>query len=184
MKQFAILLMAVLVAAPLAAPLAAESITAIYSVGISHEAKRVSGETVARDVGKFRVSTGFDAGTATDDAQIDTVWSVQAQVSSSSAVSYDLQSLAGKFGDTLVFERVKFFGIHNLDGTDTLRIGSGTTPWAFGQATQTVVTIPPYGSWCQSGPLNGWDASVTARLINIESTAGLASFDLVIGGVR
>jgi len=161
-----------------------DSLSTLFSVGFSHELKHVSKETITRDVGKFKYSMGFDNGTATDSAQANAVYTVQAQVSSGTRVSYDLQSLTDAFGGSIVFNRIKGFALKNLDGTDSVIIGSGTTPWAFGMATQTTVTIPPYGVYCLSWPYAGADASVAARLIKIEGAAAVASFDLVILGVE
>jgi len=168
----------------LCAAAGAETITALYTLSASHETKRVSGETVARDVGKFRDACGFDYGTSTQAAEINAVWSVRGEVSSSSAAAYNLLSLTDKFGDALAFSRVKAFAVKNLSAADSLIIGSGTTSFTFGQATATAVTVPPMGSMGFSSPLAGFNASVTASVVNIISDGGVASFDLVIMGLK
>lgn len=173
-----------LVLASVAATVGGDSLSALFSVGLSHELKHVSGETITRDEGKFRYSMGFDNGSATDSVQANAVYNVRGEVSSGSRVSYDLQALTDAFGGAIVLNRVKAFSLKNLDGSDSLILGSGAACFALGQATQTAVTIPPYGVYCVSAPYAGWDASITARLIKIEGSAALASFDLVLLGVE
>lgn len=170
--------------ASLAVTVSGDSLTALFTVSLSHDQKSVSGETVTRDAGRFRSSTGFDYGTSTAAAEVSAGYSVRGQVSSGTRLSYDLQSLTDKLGNAVVFNRIKAASIKNLDATTSLIIGSGTTPWAAGMATPTTITLPPLGVWCVSAPYAGYDASLTARVIYLESSDAIASFDLAIVGVE
>jgi len=167
-----------------AACLCGDSLSALFSVGISHDLKRVSGTTIAHDVGNFRSSMGFADGTATDSAQANAVYSVRGEVSSAAVLSYDLGSLTSPLGGSFAFNRVKVFAVKNLDGSETLIIGSGPVPWVGEQATATRISKGPGGLHVESSPYAGMDASTTSRVIYLESLDGLASFDLLLIGTK
>jgi len=159
-----------------------DSLSSLLSIGIYHELKRVSGNTITRDIGNFKVSIGFEDGTATDSLEASKVYSIRGEVSSASPLTYDLASISGQLGGTTTFSRVKCFGIKNLDLTDSLILGSGSLPWKGDLATASVETFGPNGGKVIWSPYEGLDASVTDRLIYLDST-DVASFDLLIVGI-
>lgn len=168
----------------LAGVICGETIQALYSVGISYDSKDVTGSSIVRDVGRFRVQTAFEYGAATDSAEIDAAFSVRGEVSSSTAAAHDLGALTDYRGVALAFSRVKSAAVKNLSPDRTLTVGGEANSFAFGQATPTSFVVPPLGAWSMAAPYEGLDASLTARIVDIVSDGGVASYDLVILGVR
>ncbi len=161
-----------------------DTLSGLFSLNILTTFKHVSGNNITTEEGKTRISLGFDNGTATNSAQANAVYTIRSQVTSAAAVVYDLQNLTDGFGGTIVFNRVKWFAFRNIDSSDSITIGSGSAPWAFDMATQSVITVGPTGAHVTLCPYAGLNASATNRNIYVNTTGDLASFDLSIGGTE
>ena len=174
----------VLVLVLIAASSCADTLSVLFSMSFISTLKKVSGQSITTEEGKTRISLGFDNGTATDSAEANAVYNVRGEVTSAAAVVYDLGSLSDALGNTVTFNRVKIFAFRNLDASDSVTIGSGSTPFAFDAATSSVLTVGPMGARVILCPYAGLDASVTNRIIYINTSGDLASYDLSIAGTE
>jgi len=159
----------------------ADSLSAVFDLTIDHAFRRVSGLTNLTNVGSLQARQELTNGTATDSAQVSQIFSVRATITSDTPAVYDLTSLAGGFGDSILFSRVKAMVVKNLSSGSSIIIGSGTYPWLGVASPATEITIPEGGALALLAPNAGFPVETDTNL-TISTTAAVASFDLILLG--
>ena len=165
----------------IASTASADNLSATFDLTIKHSLRRVSGLANLADSGSMNVYQELVNGTATDTPQASKVFSVRATISSATPATYDLTSLSGGFGDSILFYHVKAMAIKNLSSGSSIIIGSGTDPWLGVASPATEITIPEGGVMALLAPSAGFPVDTDTGL-TIGTLSDIASFDLILLG--
>jgi hypothetical protein len=166
-----------------AAWLRSDTLSTLLSVDLRHDLKKVTGSATTTDKGNWRISQGFINGTATDSLEANAVLTYSADITSASAVIIDLNAATDPFGGSVALDTVKAMALRNLDTSNSITLGDGTSSsFSAGMAAGTIVTIPPTGAYIVTAPHAGWSVATPAYIIiNTDSTA---EYDLRIIGTQ
>ena len=167
----------------IAAASGADTLSTLLSVDLRHDLKKVTGSAITHDKGNWRISQGFIDGNATDALEANAVLTYSNDITSASAVIIDLNAATDPFGGSVALDTVKAMALRNLDTSNSITLGDGTTgSFAAGMATGTIITIPPLGAYIVTAPCAGWSVATPAYIvINTDSSA---EYDLRIIGTQ
>ncbi len=147
-------------------------------------AEVVSGLTKPKNIDYPAGRTGTQLANGTGAAQIDLAW-FSYQTYSTSGTTHALNNLteASTNSGAATFSATKYIGLWNVDSSNDLVMGNGTTPHNFGlSAATTTLTVQELGHSVHFNPTAAGWTTTSATDLKIVSSASTPTGALVILG--